>query len=636
MSLLARRAMSSSVKLTTRPANWKALAPPPAPGPTFAAQSALPKLPVPPLPATLARLKQSLKPLAQSPAEYAAALAKIDAFETGPGPELQRRLEAHAAGKPHWLEEWWDDLAYLTYRDSVVVNVSYYYGFTPHPAHLPQAPASRAAAIAHGALAFRRRLRAGTLPPDAGGLCMDSFRWMFDCARVPGPAGVDWSVTHARPYSEGEHDPHIIVFRGNVPWKVHASSYADLERAMQHIYAHPATSAPPVGLLPTQDRDAWARTYPLLTASPANAATIHAIHSAAFCVSLDAASPAPVVPGRDDDAVDFSRALWHGGAHGAALGNRWVDKPVSFVVYDNGLAGIMGEHSVMDGTPTVRLCDDVLSALASPDSARTVLASPAPAASFTPPTPMPWEVTPDIEAAIAAAAKATAALADAQALSMHRTAYGKAAIKALRHSPDAWAQLVVQLAYRRLHHAPCATYEAATTRRFARGRTEAIRVCTSAADAWVRAMVGGAGEREQRALFAQAAGEHIRLAKEAGAGLGVDRHLLGLRQVLTPLDAAPPLFGDALLARSAHWNLSTSAIFSRHFDAYGWGAVVRDGYGVAYMTGFDDHMKFTVTSGGGMPNAAFRDAIARAAEDVYALHVTPEAVREREAAKAKL
>lgn len=70
-----------------------------------------------------------------------------------------------------------------------------------------------------------------------------------------------------------------------------------------------------------------------------------------------------------------------------------------------------------------------------------------------------------------------------------------------------------------------------------------------------------------------------------------------------------------------------SAIFSHHFDAYEWGAVARDGYGMAYMTGFGLRAHIKVTSERGMPNATFRDAIARAAENVYALHVATEAAK---------
>ena len=47
------------------------------------------------------------------------------------------------------------------------------------------------------------------------------------------------------------------------------------------------------------------------------------------------------------------------------------------------------------------------------------------------------------------------------------------------------------------------------------------------------------------------------------------------------------LFDDLVFKRSQHWVLSTSAIFSGMFEAYGWGEVVPNGFGVAYMTGFD-------------------------------------------------
>ena len=105
---------------SSRPVNWKAAAPaPPAGTTTFAAQSALPRLPVLPLAPTLDRLKRTLVPMAHSPDEFAETERKIDAFASGIGPELQRRLEAHAQDKLHWLEEWWDDSAYLAYRDSV-------------------------------------------------------------------------------------------------------------------------------------------------------------------------------------------------------------------------------------------------------------------------------------------------------------------------------------------------------------------------------------------------------------------------------------------------------------------------------------------------------------------------------------
>jgi len=91
--------------------------------------------------------------------------------------------------------------------------------------------------------------------------------------------------------------------------------------------------------------------YENLRSDPHNANIIDTIHSSAFIVCLDTEKPSNI--------IEFSRGLWHGAVtrtdKGVQLGlrNRWVDKPVEFVVFDNAKAGLMGEHSVMDGTPTV-------------------------------------------------------------------------------------------------------------------------------------------------------------------------------------------------------------------------------------------------------------------------------------------
>ena len=63
-------------------------------------------------------------------------------------------------------------------------------------------------------------------------------RWMFDCCRVPGPQGLDWSVSHAKPGDAGDTG-HIIVIRKNRFWKMEATdngrilSTAEFERLVQ-------------------------------------------------------------------------------------------------------------------------------------------------------------------------------------------------------------------------------------------------------------------------------------------------------------------------------------------------------------------------------------------------------------------
>lgn len=120
------------------PPNWKAKAPLALPGPTFAAQAGLPKLPVPELEQTLGKLKESLKPVARSAQEYDAAVSKIDEFARGLAPKLHQLLLKRRDGSDHWLEEWWDNDAYLAYRDSVVVNVSYFCACLKYPSAFVQ------------------------------------------------------------------------------------------------------------------------------------------------------------------------------------------------------------------------------------------------------------------------------------------------------------------------------------------------------------------------------------------------------------------------------------------------------------------------------------------------------------------
>lgn len=228
--------------------------------------------------------------------------------------------------------------------------------------------------------------------------------------------------------------------------------------------------------------------------------------------------------------MHHSRALWHGDiVNGVPVGlqNRWVDKPLQFIVFDNAYAGFMGEHSVMDGTPTVRLCDEVLKMLhdkAFDHGAPSV--SPAPT-----PVPLDWKVSPTITKAIADADTAAKELIESQELGFRLTSYGKAAIKKFGVSPDSWAQMIIQLAYRRLigdAKRTGGTYEAATTRKFYKGRTETIRVVTSDSDAWVRSMNDPEVTADERKrLLDVAAKKHISLAKLGGMGQGIDRHMFG-------------------------------------------------------------------------------------------------------------
>ncbi|KAI0791957.1 carnitine acetyl transferase [Abortiporus biennis] len=622
---LNQRTMASLVK----PQDWKAKAPSSLPGPTFAAQATLPKLPVPDLPETLAKLKDTLKPIAWSESEYAEVLKKIDEFGSTLGPELQKRLLERKENTAHWFEEWWDELAYMGYRDSVIINVSYYYGFDDHPAHLPQSSISRAAAIARAGMQFRQLFKLGKVQPEAtkeGPLCMDTWRFMFDCCRIPGSQGSDWAVSYAK---EGEigNTGHIAVLRKGRVWKLDAwqngrlLSVEELETQLQYIVENTTHEYPAVPILTASNRDVWAKDYATLASDPHNDAILEAIQSASFVICLDTETP--------QNFIEHSRDLWHGAVtrtpSGVSLGlrNRWADKPVNFIVFENGKAGILGEHSVMDGTPTVTLCDNVLDIIADPKFDQ---GKPQEGVTASLPVPLDFKVSDATKEAIAKAEKAALELIETQDLNVVQTKYGKAAIKKFGVSPDSWAQMIVQLAYGRLLNdlglkREGGTYEAATTRKFFKGRTEAIRVVSSESDAWVKSMDDpSVSKDEKKKLFGLAAKKHIAYAKMAGNGQGIDRHLLGLQLSLQNGETVPAMYSDPVYQRSKNWVLSTSAIFSKHFHPYGWGEVVPKGFGVAYMTGYDDYLQFTISSRVEMPNEKFCAELSKAAQDLFDLH----------------
>jgi carnitine O-acetyltransferase len=81
----------------------------------------------------------------------------------------------------------------------------------------------------------------------------------------------------------------------------------------------------------------------------------------------------------------------------------------------------------------------------------------------------------------------------------------------------------------------------------------------------------------------------------AGDGHGVDRHFLGLRMLLKEGEQKPTIFTDPVFARTCHWKLSTSQVTSEFYDGYGWGEVVADGYGIAYMVK-NNSLQFNIVS----------------------------------------
>lgn len=62
-------------------------------------------------------------------------------------------------------------------------------------------------------------------------------------------------------------------------------------------------------------------------------------------------------------------------------------------------------------------------------------------------------------------------------------------MKQFKVSPDAWVQLVKQLAFHKMFNRPGVTYESCQTRKYQQGRTEVIRSASNESKAWAEAML---------------------------------------------------------------------------------------------------------------------------------------------------
>ncbi|KAF9893701.1 hypothetical protein FE257_009869 [Aspergillus nanangensis] len=536
-------------------------------------EDSLPQLPVPSLEETGRRYLKSVHAIV-SDAEYERTKQAVEAFirPGGEGQPLQERLLARAADPKikNWITEWWNNAAYLGYRDPVIPYVSYFYSYRDDRAR--RDPAKRAASIASAALEFKSQVDDGSLEPEylrSMPQACSSYQYMFNCARIPA-SPADFPKKY--PASENEH---IVVVRKNQFFKIplvingHRLNNSELEAQIRRVY-EVATRVDPVGVLTVANRDLWTDARKkLLAAHPANEQALRDIESAGFLICLDDATP-----------VTFEeRALQYWCGDGM---NRWFDKPLQFIVNDNGTAGFNGEHSMMDGSPTHRLNDHLNNLIFNNkiDLSEKTVRSDLPD-----PRPVNFHLNGEVLEAIDAATKEHRGQIAAHELRVQSyQGYGKGLIKKFKCSPDAYVQMVIQLAYYKMYGKNRPTYESASTRKFQEGRTETIRTVSDDSVAFCKAIADGTTPREEVVrIFRQALTAHSKYTGEASDGRGVDRHLFGLKKLLREGEKLPAIYEDPAFAYSGSWYLSTSQLSSEFFNGYGWSQVIDDGFGIAYM-----------------------------------------------------
>lgn len=560
-------------------------------------QDKLPRLPVPDVDATISKFLKTVTPLfSAAEVERCASLAR-DFVSSGVGARLQELLKARDQSEPNsWLETWWNRFAYLEYRESVVINVSFAMPFRPHPKGVSQC--RRAALITRAALEYKQMVDQRTLPPDPQPSDQLPHTRIFNCCRVP-QEGCDVQKRHA------PSETVVVIFR-DVFWLVEGSFDATVEQwetTFGAIVAANVSRGEGVGVLTSAHRDVWTVARKQLQASH-----LEAIEKSAFVVCLDESQP------KDADAL-FDATLM---GDDVSCSNRWFDKPLQWIIHADGQGGLNGEHSPVDGEPVARLVDWVLD--------REVALENQPKSSSVATTlkmkQLVWNISPAVERSIRETLVVAAQQrANLQSKQLSFKNYGKTGIVALKLSPDAWVQASIQLAYYTLHKRLSPCYESASTRRHLAGRTEVGRTLTPELAAFVKSTTAPPAERYK--LLRQAADAHVAYMKEAVQGRGVDRHILAFKTLAAEHNLMHPFLQDPCVSQSSKWTLSTSQLAVRNLSV-GFGPVLPDGYGVCYQI-HPNHIHYSVTSfrSDGRTNAdAFAQALQQALQEMMQIAQT--------------
>jgi carnitine O-acetyltransferase len=457
----------------------------------------------------------------------------------------------------------------------------------------------RGAAILFATAEFRKKVVTGQLAPELIGkkqtpICATAYKYMFNACRIPCLAQDTYRI-----YDPSRYTHSIVARKGHFfamelihPVTGNPLPITQLEDQLRECIAI-ADSIPShrkkLGLMTSQNRDdcAIARKALIQAGGITMEKAMERLESGAIVLNLDDESPV--------SRQELGNLFWTGGIKSGE--NRWFDKSIEIMVTNNGKAGLVAEHSMMDGMPVINFANYITSVTYGQARRKSIHQKDI----YLP------VAHPTVEDIFADAL----ALCDADLVSklgiqawkafyklitdhmLHVQSfqgYGSSFIKKSGFPPDAFVQVAIQLATYRLFGEQVGTYEATQVRSFLHGRTEVTRGVSVQSEAFVKRMSlrpqrdesNPSVRQEKIDLLRRATSAHAKYTGLAAKAQGIDRHLMGLSLVVKDGEKMPDLYSDDVYVRSKHWRASTSNLSHPRFNLWGYGEVVPDGVGLAY------------------------------------------------------
>ena len=578
--------------------------------PLYAHQSELPLLPVPSLEETVDTFLPTALPFCKNDKERTSLLHAAERFPEQAAYLQERLLQRRDENKnTSWLQQWWSQLGYLQIRTSNAIHVSYFLPLRDDPS--TSSMTARGAALLQTATLYYQDIQDGSLAPDRirkrNGdsifLCSAQYKYLFSSCRIPHVNQDSYRIYHQLLH------PHyaVVAVRGQF-YKIQLTdeqgkvlSRSVLESMLQELLEERPEegSIPELGWLSATNRDTWAQTYEWLEHIPAMKAALEELQSGLclLCLDVDSDNTSASPTSHLHDSQTALR-FWHGNRKHSA--NRWFDKSMQLLVTANAHVAYQGEHSMADGMPVMSFCEVLVekSVCANPEPADVVSKQQVPVHAepiFA--QALEQMSSQEIEKLSIRVHGAKQEFLDNIARhDMHKlyfTDYGSQQIRSSGYSPDAFVQMAMQLAGRRVFGTTVGTYESIQTRPFLHGRTETARTVSTASQAFCNAMLKHSNDVEMnRDLLHQAVDAHVAYTKKATEGHGIDRHFFGLGMLLEKGEKLPDLMQHPVFAESKSWRLSTSTVPGL---APGFGNVEKDGCGIGYDV-LKDHCIFTVAA----------------------------------------
>uniref|UniRef100_A0A1E1X2A9 Putative carnitine o-acyltransferase cpt2/yat1 n=1 Tax=Amblyomma aureolatum TaxID=187763 RepID=A0A1E1X2A9_9ACAR len=545
-------------------------------------QRELKKLPVPPLKETLQRYVESVKPLV-TPGQLEKTLKVVQEFgkPNGIGEKLYKVLESKAASTENWLADWWLQGAYLSYRMPVVVYSNPAMALPKQTFMQKEDQLKHAALLIAGALDFKALVERQQFEPEMMGkdpLDMSQYQKIFSTCRVPG-----YKEDSLATYFLSDSPPkHVLVIHNNEffaldvydgqgnPYNEH-----QILQQLHHVVNMSTSAGAGIGILTTEHRDVWAKAFDELCQNPRNAESVEFIKKAILVVCLD-----QKLKVKDPYEVACAYQMLLGGRHGENAANRWCDKTVQLIVGEDGYTGLLYEHSPSEGPPVAVLVDHCYKYIdkkqGPPQSSKAADNVPRKLEFH-----LSEDTTKDIEKAHSSLSRLTA---DLDLFIYKYGGYGKEFIKSCKLSPDSYIQMAMQLAYYKIHRAPGATYESASTRKFIHGRTETIRSTSSESLEFCKAFESSETKLPAKVeCLRKAVQNHKDYTNLAINGCGVDRLLFGLKMIAIENEIpVPDIYKDAAYKISTEFKISSSQVATQCDAVMFYGPLVKDGYGCCY------------------------------------------------------